>query len=103
MSRERLAQRRLSETVESEQHGMVLLGGFSRFNDGRLAELFLSAGKPGSAADIIASDAAVILSIALQYGAPLDVIRHALQKLPNGKAAGPIGHLLDLIEGGLDG
>jgi hypothetical protein len=37
----------------------------------------------------MASDAAVVASIALQYGAPLDVIRRALMRDSRGRATGP--------------
>jgi len=44
------------------------------------------------------SDAAILASLALQYGAPLDEIRHALKRDVRGEAASPIGAALDRIE-----
>jgi hypothetical protein len=38
----------------------------------------------------------VVASIALQYGAPLDIIRRALLRDPQGVAASPLGAALDL-------
>jgi hypothetical protein len=38
-----------------------------------------------------------VASIALQYGAPLDVIRHALMRDASGQASGPLGVALDLL------
>ena len=49
--------------------------------------------------DTAAKDAAVICSIALQYGVPLDVIRHALLRDSRGVASSPLGVALDLIAG----
>jgi ribonucleoside-diphosphate reductase alpha chain len=53
-------------------------------------------------ADINARDAAVVFSIARQYGTPLEVIRAALMRDTDGKASGPLGTILDMIcgEGG---
>jgi hypothetical protein len=48
-------------------------------------------------AGINASDAAVLFSIARQYVAPLDVLRKALMRESDGKAAGPLAAALDAI------
>jgi hypothetical protein len=48
-------------------------------------------------AGINAQDAAVVCSIALQYGVPLDVIRKALMRDVQGRASGPLGVALDAI------
>ena len=49
--------------------------------DGRLGERsFWSSNKPGSPIESIARDAAILVSLAVQFGCPLDVIRHALTK-----------------------
>jgi hypothetical protein len=45
----------------------------------------------------MASDQAVLASLALQYGAPLDVIRKALMRDFHGRATSPIGAALDAI------
>jgi hypothetical protein len=47
--------------------------------------------------DALAHDAAIVVSIALQYGAPLAEIRHALKRDIRGEAASPIGAALDKI------
>jgi hypothetical protein len=69
----------------------------SRFPDGRPAEIFLSNHKQGSHADTAARDSAVVASIALQHGVPLDVLRHALLRDSGGRASGPLGIALDAI------
>ena len=43
------------------------------------------------------SDAAILASLALQYGCPLDDIRHALKRDIRGEASSPIGEALDKI------
>jgi len=72
--------RRESEGFDVEALGLRFHATVSRYDDGRLAEIFLTNHKAGSMAGILASDSAVLCSIALQHGVPLDVIRHALMR-----------------------
>ena len=76
--RARLPNRRASEQIVFECGGFKFVATVSRFPEGRIAEIFLTNGKCGSDTDVSARDAAVVASIALQYGVPLDVIRKAL-------------------------
>jgi hypothetical protein len=76
---------------------MVFATTISRFNDGSLAEVFLTNHKAGSMADTAARDSAVVCSIALQYGVPLDVIRRALMRDSHGRPRGPLAVALDRI------
>jgi hypothetical protein len=48
-------------------------------------------------AGINAQDAAVVCSIALQYGVPVEVIRKALMRDSQDRASGPLAQALDLI------
>jgi hypothetical protein len=50
-----------------------------------------------SGAGILASDAGVAASLALQYGCPLETIRKALMRDERGFATGPLGVALDLV------
>jgi hypothetical protein len=97
MTRERPANRRASESFSFLWNGMHFVATVSRFGDGRLAEIFLSNGKIGSGADAAARDSAVVCSIALQFGAPLQTIQHALLRDSHGVAASPLGHAIDLL------
>jgi len=97
MSRERLRNRRRSETFALELHGLRYLASFSRFNDGRVAEVFLQSLKPASQSDSNARDSAIAASLALQYGCPLDVLRRALLRDAQGRASTPLGRALDII------
>ena len=49
--RERLPNRRRSETFMLELHGLYYVASFSRFDDGRAAEVFLQDRKPASQSD----------------------------------------------------
>ena len=97
--RARLADRRPSETFGFACNGLQYTTTISRFPDGQLAEIFINNAKAGSHSDTAAKDAAVVCSIALQYGVPLDVIRHALLRDSRGKASSPLGVVLDLLAG----
>ena len=97
MSRERLPNRRRSETFTLELHGLHYVASFSRFDDGRVAEVFLQDHKPGSQSDSNARDAAVAASLALQFGCPLSVLRRALLRDAHGNASTPLGQALDRI------
>src|SRR6266542_410741 len=93
--RERLPNRRLSDTFAFECNGLSYLASISRFQDGRLAEIFMSNSKAGSHSDSVSKDAAVVCSIALQHGVPVEVIRHALLRDSQSRAASPLGCALD--------
>lgn len=93
-----LPNRRVARTVEFALDGVLYIASLGFFPSGGLAEVFLRAGKPGSAVETAAHDAAIILSLALQHGTPVNAIRHALLRLPDGSAAGPLGRVLDIVE-----
>jgi hypothetical protein len=95
--RERLPDRRASETFALECEGLNYIATVSRFDDGRLGEIFLTNHKAGSAADTAARDAAITCSIALQFGADIETIRKALCRDSRGNASGPLGVALDML------
>ena len=97
--RERLPNRRQSETFSFECVGLRYTATASWFYDGRLAELFLNNHKSNSAADVNARDAAITLSLALQNGADVQTIRKALCRDGHGRANGPLGAALDHVAG----
>jgi hypothetical protein len=97
--RRRLSNRRPSESFGFESNGFKYVATISRFADGGLAEIYLTNGKCGSDADTAAKDAAVVCSLALQHGTPLDVIRKALMRNTRGEASGALGAPLDAVAG----
>lgn len=99
-ARRRLPNRRSCTTFDFESQGLKFTASFSRFADGSISELFIRNHKASSMAGINAADAAVLFSIARQYGAPLEVLRKALMRDANGKASGPICAALDQIAEG---
>ena len=95
--RRRLPDRRASESFNFTLGSFVYVATISRFNDGALAEIFLGNGKAGSASNANAKDAAIIASIALQFGVPVDGLRRAVLRNGPGRAAGPLGMALDIL------
>jgi hypothetical protein len=95
--RTRLPNRRQSETFDLEAQGLKFTATVSWLDDGSLAEIFLQNHKAGSMAGINAQDAAVVCSLALQYGVPVDVIRRALMRDGSGRASGPLATALDML------
>jgi hypothetical protein len=80
--RELLPARRNAETFEMKFGGLkgkhtITIG---YYPDGRVGELFIVGGKSGEQIEAIARDFAVVTSTALQFGAPLSVIEHALTR-----------------------
>jgi hypothetical protein len=93
-----LPTRRRAHTFDFECEGLKYICTCSFFETGGLAELFLRCGKSGTAAETGARDAAIVLSLALQFGVPLTAIQHALTRLENGLPAGPVGMALAIID-----
>lgn len=72
-------------------------------------EVFLNGGKEGSAFDATVSDAAVLISVALQHGLAPESLAHSIARIPGGPAevpfchgttstpASPIGAALDVV------
>lgn len=97
MTREFLPNRRESETVKFRHSGRNAYVTFSQFSDGRPAEVFLDSGKAGSELKIACIEAAIAVSFALQFGAPLGLLFDAMPRLDDGEPAGPLGAALNAI------
>lgn len=98
--REPLPFRRRADTFEIRHGGQntafaVTVG---YYPDGRIGEVFVNGAKAGSEVEAVTRDGAVILSIALQYGVPLDTIRHALTRDHDGSPSTIIGAVVDRLE-----
>ena len=71
-TRVRLPNRRQAETIAFERDGASFAMTAGYYPDNRPGEIFLSADRANSLLDFLMSDAAILASIALQNGAPLD-------------------------------
>jgi hypothetical protein len=99
MTRQRLPNRRGHEVVAFEHGGIRYVAGIGRFDDGRLAEVFLNGSKIGTDLDAAAKNAAILCSLNLQAGIPAAVIRRALTRDGDGSPSGPLGRILDIVAG----
>lgn len=100
--RHRLANRRALETFAIEHEGQrykICLG--REFTGGQVQipvmEVFINAQQVNSSADAIASDGAILLSMLLQHGCPIDVICHAMKRNSDGSPSSPLGRAAALI------
>ncbi len=96
-NRHRLPNRRRSETMvfETGRYKLRLTVGYHA--NGDIGEVFVNALCASSGLDLFICDAAILASIALQHGATLDELRHALKHDGNGNAVSPIGAALDQL------
>jgi hypothetical protein len=96
--RDLLPTRRFAISTGFERDGarFEMTAGF--YPDMRPGEIFLNADRANSLLDFLMSDAAILASLALQFGCPLDTLRHAIKRDSSGTAASPIGEALDRIE-----
>lgn len=98
-ARAALPGRRETETFEL-QHGKqntqftISVG---RYRDHRIGEVFISGGKTGSDFEAIARDGAILLSLALQHGVPLELIKRAITREGGGEPSTIVGAVVDRL------
>ncbi|BBZ93123.1 hypothetical protein BRDID11004_59780 [Bradyrhizobium diazoefficiens] len=102
MTRRILPQRRSCETFEIDYGGLAkshtITLGF--YDDGTLGEVFINGGKSGEVVEGIARDSAVLLSLALQYGAELSNIGSAITRDEQGAPSSIVGAVIDRLSEG---
>lgn len=102
MTRERLPQRRASETFDFTHFtptgaGVPHKATLGYYGDGRIGEIFIGTGKVGTDVDVAVKDAAILASFALQSGVKVEDMRDAMTRDARGRPEGVMGTLLDLI------
>jgi hypothetical protein len=97
--RRELPVRRRAETFELPFGGLkaphVITLGY--YKDGTIGEVFVNGGKSGEQVEAIARDGAVLLSMALQFGVPLQTIKNAITRDGQGEAQSIIGAVIDRL------
>ena len=86
--RERLPQQRKGISQSFKVGGLEGYIQTGEYSDGRLGEIFLTVSKQGSTIAGLMNSIAILTSIALQYGVPIQVLREKLEDIvfePNGK------------------
>lgn len=97
MTRQRLPNRRRSETIVFEAGGHPFRLTVGYYPNGEVGEVFVNTLRGSSALDFFVCDAAILASLALQQGTTLDELRHALKHDSNGVAVSPVGAALDKL------
>src|SRR5262245_20238885 len=95
--RQRLKDRRACESFDLEVAGQRYTATIGRHADGTIGEIFLQSHKPGSQSDSNARDAGIAASLALQFGCPLETLRHALLRDSHGWPSTPLGAAVDRL------
>ena len=102
--RERLPDRRESETYDVHFGGKRFHVTLGRYPDGRPAEVFLHGHKVGSDLDLLFDDVAVLFSRLLQHGDTPDALAAGLGRLGDGQApASLLGTVAAALAGETDG
>lgn len=98
-ARNALPNRRHGEAFELTHGGQnsVFHVNVGRYADGSIGEVFISGSKSGTAFEAVARDGAILLSLALQHGVPLQTIKHALTREGNGSASTIVGAVVDRL------
>lgn len=103
MARELLPERRAGETFEITFAGEKYHVTTGYYPNGQLGEVFItrirdkSGAKLGVQLEGMARDAAILLSIALQYGTPVETIRHAVTRDEKNQPTTIIGAVVDRL------
>ena len=97
MIRRTLPQRRAAETFDLRFWNQLFTVTVGFYADGTPGEVFIDGGKSGQDIQSTARDAAVVLSLALQHGAPVESIRRAVTRSGSGEAASILGATVDRL------
>ena len=100
--REKLPMRRSSEVIGFHHisplgHPAPYTATIGYYNDGRVGEVFVDGKMLSSEAGALAQDAAVLISIALQHGVPIDEMQAAMGRGQDDRPHSIIGSTLDLL------
>jgi hypothetical protein len=97
--RRTLPQRRLTESFDVQfwrQRWCVSVGFYE--DHATVGEIFINASRtPGTELDSMCRDAAILFSLGMQYGVPIDVIRRAITRNPDGSPSSIVGAITDRL------
>lgn len=104
MPREQLEDRRANETTMIEFGGEKYIVTIGYYEDHRVGEVFIDrvkdkvASKIGYTLDGVCRDSAVTMSLALQFGTPIETISKAITRLDDGTPTSIVGAICDLLK-----
>ena len=95
-SRQRLPQRRFSQTIDIVFRNQPITMTAEFYPDGELGEVFIEVSKSGADIAHIVHDAAVVISLAIQHGVTIETLHHAVGR--NGSEPSSIvGAIIDVL------
>jgi hypothetical protein len=99
-ARKTLPNRRESETFKIRHGGqntpfLITVGYYDDHQT--IGEVFIAGSKSGSNFDAVARDGAILLSLCMQHGVPLETIKHAVTRERDGGASTIIGAVVDRL------
>jgi len=97
MSRRILPQRRRAETFTVVHWNQAFAVTVGFYPDGTVGEVFIESRKTGGDVEAIARDSAVVVSLALQHGAAVEAIAHAITRSSNGAPSSILGAVVDAL------
>lgn len=100
MTRRGLDPRRQQTVVQVAEFRGGYTISFGHYADGQVGEVFIDSLKRSSSEDTDGRDVAILISLAIQHGVPVDVMRQAVSREVSGDPAGIAGVALDLIASG---
>ena len=87
----------LHHTAPATAHPLIVSTG--HYENGDLGEIFVKTDmRTGTDTDTNMHDFAVLVSLALQHGCPLRVMREAMKRNSDGSPTGIFAHILDNVE-----
>jgi len=96
-SRRALPQRRFAETFELDHGQFKISVTIGHYPDGTIGEVFVHGAKTGSDLDASVRDGAILASLALQHGVPLNTMASAITREADGQPSTVIGRVLDRL------
>ena len=100
-TRRALPQRRFCETFKLRRmqanRAYHITVGYYDGDDRAPGEVFIAGAKAGQEIEAILRDAAVLISLCLQHGVPLETVQHALTKDDDGKHSSVIGAIMGAL------
>jgi hypothetical protein len=94
-----LPTRRLTENFEFIVGSTLFTASVGRVGPrAQVREVFINSSKIDSDVDLTMRDAAVVLSIALQYGITAREMAKSMGRNPDGRASSPVGEILDILK-----
>jgi len=96
-TREILPNRRQQESFDFVYSDHCFTGAVGLHPDGRIGEVFLSCEKTTSLMESLGRDGAILISLAIQHGCPIETMCGAITRGENDAPATVIGGLLDQL------